>query len=581
MKKAILLAVAVALLWGVTAEAAKPRVPLGNPPGAGRNDHFHQTWDRTLSPDTVYTLYGLYYVDSTYALTVPAGTVIEGDTVGTLTIKRGAKGYFLGEICNPVVMTSIKPPTQRARGDWGGLVICGAALSTRPWTTKIEGGIVDAQFGGPDPDDDSGVYKYLRVEYPGFRFQLNDEINGITLGAVGYGTEFHHVQVSYAFDDQFEFFGGTMDIHHCVAFGGTDDEFDTDFGYNGKAQFLFGLRDPFFWDAQGESRGFESDGDFTGVPQWTRPIYANVTLIGPRRENGTLIPPGTTFEWSAVPREGSRLSLFNSVLMGYPLGISMRDQSRDFACSGDLVWENVSLQAETFDSDPTGAGCPEGAGVSHVHDESRWPCPDPICGLGIKDWFDNVAVNSTSSTTRLPNAIGLVDMSNLNDPDPRPAPGSEPATAGVSWTHPYLQIDGFFDQSPTYRGAFDPDLPMYAQWTRCWTNFDPQNTDYSDGVTPTAVTSDGAAPMKDVVLENHPNPFNPTTTIRFSVPAAGHVTVQVFTVRGELVSTVLDRDMSAGVFEEVFNAAGLSTGTYFYRITGNGFTKTAKMVLLK
>jgi hypothetical protein len=181
----------------------------------------------------------------------------------------------------------------------------------------------------------------------------------------------------------------------------------------------------------------------------------------------------------------------------------------------------------------------------------------------------------------MPSSIGLMDMSDLNNPDPRPSPGSEPLTAGVSYTHAQLQ-DAFFDTSPTYRGAFDPDLPMYAQWTRCWTNFDPQNTDYSDGVTPTAVTDDGGtAPKKDVVLENRPNPFNPTTTIRFSVPASGRVTIQVFSVRGELVATVLDRDMSAGVFEEVFNAAGLSTGTYFYRITGNGFTKTSKMVLLK
>ncbi|MGD8412731.1 MAG: T9SS type A sorting domain-containing protein [Candidatus Latescibacterota bacterium] len=578
MKKVMLLAVAVALLWGVTADAAKPRVPLGNPPGSGRFDQYHQTWNRTLSPDTVYTLYGIYYVDSLYALTVPAGTVIEGDTVGTLCVKRGAQGYFLGEMCNPVVMTSIKPPTQRARGDWGGLVICGAGLSTRPSSTFIEGGIVKAQFGGNIPDDNSGVYKYLRVEYPGFRFQLNDEINGITMGAVGSGTEFHHVQVSYAFDDQIEFFGGGVNIHHCVALGGTDDEFDTDFGYNGKAQFLFGLRDPFYWDAQGQSRGFESDGDFSGTPQWTHPIYCNVTLVGPRRTDSTLIPPGTTFEWSAVPREGSQLSVFNSILMGYPLGISIRDQGADFACSGDLVWENVSLQAETFDGDATGAGCPEGAGVSHVHDESRWPCPDAICGQGVLDWANSSGI---FSSTRMPSSIGLMDMSDLNNPDPRPSPGSEPLTAGVSYTHAQLQ-DAFFDTSPTYRGAFDPDLPMYAQWTRCWTNFDPQNTDYSDGVTPTAVTDDGGtAPKKDVVLENRPNPFNPTTTIRFSVPASGRVTIQVFSVRGELVATVLDRDMSAGVFEEVFNAAGLSTGTYFYRITGNGFTKTSKMVLLK
>jgi hypothetical protein len=577
MKKAISMAAVVAMLWGVAAFAAKPIVPLGNAAGAGRNDSFHQTWDRTLSADTVYTLYGLYYVDSTYSLTVPAGTVIMGDTVGTLCVKRGAKGYFQGEPCSPIVMTSIQPPGNRSRGDWGGLVICGAAPTTRPWSTFIEGGIVKAQFGGPDSTDSSGEYRYLRVEYPGFRFQLNDEINGITLGAVGNGTKFHHVQVSYSYDDSYEFFGGTMDISYCIALGGTDDEYDTDFGYKGKGQFLFGLRDPFYWDAQGESRGFESDGDFSAP--WTHPKYANVTLIGPRRENTTLIPPGTTFDWSAVPREGSRLSLFNSIIMGYPLGVSLRDEDgQSAACNDILHWENVSLQAETYDTDATKPTCTP-PNTQHIHDESNWPCDDATCGYGVLHWFNNEP-GCTSSDIRQPSSIGLTDMSDLTDPDPRPSPGSEPVTAGVSWTHPYLQIEGFFDQSPTYRGAFDPDLPMHAQWTRCWSNFDPQNTDYSDGVAPTAV-GDGAAPRKDLVLENHPNPFNPTTTIHYSVPVAGHVTIQIFNVRGQRVATVLDREMGVGEFDEVFSATGLATGTYFLRITGNGFSKTSKMVLLK
>jgi hypothetical protein len=245
-----------------------------------------------------------------------------------------------------------------------------------------------------------------------------------------------------------------------------------------------------------------------------------------------------------------------------------------------MDWENVSLQAELNDVDD----CPPG--TFHIHDDSRWPCTSDICQLqcgggplgGVVAWFDNEP-GCTSSNTRLPSSIGLMNMTNLNDPDPRPMPGSEPLTAGVAWTHPYLQ-DSFFDQTPTYRGAFDPDLPMYAQWTRCWSNFNPQFTDYDDGAGPTAV-GDGVPEMDDVVLENRPNPFNPTTTIRFSVPTAGHVTIQVFNVRGELVATVLDREMAADTYEEVFNATGLATGTYFYRIAGNGFTKTAKMVLLK
>jgi hypothetical protein len=82
-------------------------------------------------------------------------------------------------------------------------------------------------------------------------------------------------------------------------------------------------------------------------------------------------------------------------------------------------------------------------------------------------------------------------------------------------------------------------------------------------------------------LENYPNPFNPTTTIKFSVPTAGIVKIEVFDVRGAKVATVIDQHMKAGVFEETFSAPNLASGTYFYRITGNGFTMTDKMVLLK
>jgi hypothetical protein len=574
MKKAILAIAAIVMLWGVTASAQLPTQILGPGLNSGRTPYY-QNFDRTLSADTLYILTGTYYIDSTYTITVPAGTVIQGDTAATMVVSRGAQAFMTGEFCNPIVMTSLKAPGSRAPGDWGGLVILGNA-PTNQVNPVIEGGIIGGSYGGPDANDSSGIFRYLRVEYPGYRFQLNNEINGITLGGVGAGTEFHHVQVSYAFDDQFEFFGGTVDMKYMVAFGGTDDDFDTDFGYIARGQFMFGLRDPLFWDPAGESRGFESDGD-NGPAPWTHPRWSNVTMVGPQREDATFIPGTATFDWSAVVREGSRLSLFNSVFMGYPKGLSFRDSDTKTSARDNILrWEDVSLQASVVGG-TTDPSCTP-ASFAHVHSESRWPCTDAIVP-GILNWFDNEP-GCILSTTRLPSSIALVDMSNLNDPDPRPAAGSELLTAGVSWTDAYLNTaDNFFDQTPTYRGAFDPDLPMYAQWTRCWTNFDPQNTDYSNGTVVTG--ADRPAQKQAVTLENYPNPFNPSTMIKFSVPVSGHVTLSVYNVRGELVKTLVDEAMDSGVYEEAFNANGLASGTYFYRVTGEGFTKTAKMVLLK
>jgi hypothetical protein len=575
MKRSILAVLAVVALGGVSAHAALPTEILGPGLNSGRTE-YHQTWDRVLSPDTLYSLTGLYYVDSTYTITIPAGTVVEGDTAATLVIARGGKIYAMGEPCNPVVLTSRKAPGSRAPGDWGGLVLLGAAPVNKV-NPVIEGGLVSGTFGGTDPNDNSGVVKYTRVEFAGYRFQLNNEINGMTLGGIGAGTEIHHVQVSYAFDDSYECFGGTVDMRYLVAYGGTDDEFDSDFGFIGKMQFLFGLRDPFYWDASGESNGFESDNDGSGSNDqpFTHPVISNATLIGPERTDAYVpAPPVSSFQHSAVIRRNTRLSLFNSVIMGYPWGVSLRDSGTKTAAAGNVLdWADVSIQATVVHGTTAGSCTPPN--VQHVHEESRWPCTDAIAP-GVYNWFQGES-GTIGSSTRMPNTIKLVDMSQLTDPDPRPDTGSE-LIGSAHWTHPYLASG--FDTTPTYRGAFDPSLPMYAQWTRCWTEFDPQNVDYSNGIVVTGAKERTPA-QTEVILENYPNPFNPITMIRFSVPVAGHVTLKVYNVRGELVSTLIDRDMDAGVFEQVFNAEHLATGTYFYRITGNGFTKTDKMVLLK
>ena len=88
---------------------------------------------------------------------------------------------------------------------------------------QIEGG-VNAKHGGNDDNDNSGVISYVRIEYAGFPFATDQEINGLTMGSVGRGTQIDHVQVSYSNDDSFEWFGGTVNAKYLVAYHGWDDE---------------------------------------------------------------------------------------------------------------------------------------------------------------------------------------------------------------------------------------------------------------------------------------------------------------------------------------------------------------------
>jgi len=549
-------------------------VVLGPGLGSGRTP-YHQNYDRVLAPDTLYYLTGLYYVDSTYSITIPAGTVVRGDTAATLVIKRGAKIYATGTPTKPVVFTSLKDEGQRARGDWGGVVILGEAPVNQV-NPVIEGGIIEGSYGGNVANDNSGIFKYCRIEFPGYRFQLNNEINGLTMGGVGSETELHHVQVSYAFDDSYEWFGGTVNAKYLVAFGGTDDEFDTDFGYSGKIQYAFGLKDPTNWDPNGESNGFESDNEgsspYTSKPL-TRPVFCNVTLVGPERVDTLVnnLPPGHRFQFGSVLRRNTQTSIYNSCIMGYPWGMSLRDDSTKASCAGDVLQlKQTNYQASSIPS-----------GSTHIHQETRWPATDPI-PPGVLAWINTVGYgnqdsNGAAGSPSMPSYIMLTNMHDLNNPDPRPMAGSPLLTNGTFYGYPKLQ-DAFFD-SVSYRGAFDPNLPMDKQWTANWTNFNPNGEVYYAGVD--VDTDDPAPAATGFLAQNYPNPFNPSTTIRFSIPTTGHVSLKVYNVNGQEVSTLVDEVMAPGTFQTTFRTDGVAPGTYFYCLKGNGFNETRKMVVLK
>jgi hypothetical protein len=575
MKRLLAIVAIAAAGYAGTAHAVLPEVVLGPGTGAPVRTPYCQNGNRTLSADTVYVLTGLYYVSAGETLTIAPGTVIKGHdaTGGTLIITRDARIIAQGTPILPIVFTSQYAPGSRAPGDWGGIIILGNAPCNKV-NPLIEGGLIPGNctggsgtYGGSDPNDNSGVLSYVRIEYAGFRFQANNEVNGLTLGGVGAGTQIDHIQVSYSDDDSYEWFGGSVNCKYLVAFGGTDDEFDTDFGYRGKVQFGFGLRDPDQSDPTGQSNGFESDNDgsATSTDQpYTRPIFCNITLVGPERTDAYVpFPLGETFQYSAVLRRSTQCNIFNSALMGYPWGISLRDaNTKTWALDDSLEVRKASVQATLM---PTGS--------THIHDEAQWNVVDSW--YATAGW-DNLPANSA---TRMPSAMLINNLSNLNAPDPRPAAGSElinsadfsePRLAGLVVT--------------TYRGAFPPVAAggLNTLWTYRWTNFNPQNTDYSGGI----ITSvESAAPQPQSYLsQNRPNPFNGSTThttIDFSVPETGMVTLEVFDVSGAKVASLVDGVKARGNYTVNFDARGVGSGVYFYRLKGNGVDELRKMVLLK
>ena len=295
--------------------------------------------NKTLDASKVYLLKGFVYVTDGVTLTIPAGTVIRGDegSKASLVVTRGGKIMAEGTASKPIVFTSNKAVGSRAPGDWGGIIILGKAKNNIPGGEGlIEGGFTEpfGKHGGSNDEDNSGILKYVRVEFPGIPFVPGNEINGITFGSVGRGTTLDYLQVSYCGDDSYEWFGGTVNAKHLVSIANIDDVFDFDNGYTGKLQYLVAQRDPALADQAGQSNGIESDNSekaFTTEPR-TRPVISNLTLIGP----GT--PSDGKHENANLWRRGSKMVLANSVFINARYGIDIRDKE-----TGDALTDGSSL----------------------------------------------------------------------------------------------------------------------------------------------------------------------------------------------------------------------------------------------
>ena len=466
-------AAALLLLAGTAMAQIKPTVILGPGVGSGRTV-YHQTTNVTLDAANVYILTGIYFVDPTYTLSIPAGTLILGDSASVLCISNGGQIQATGTALNPIVMTSAKPIGERRTGDWGGVVILGDA-PTNQINPQIEGGIVPGSYGGSNPTHSSGTFQYVRIEYAGYRFQPNNETNGLTLGGVGTGTTIDHVQVSYSYDDGFEFFGGTVNAKYLVTVGETDDGFDTDFGYNGAIQFGFGMKDPNYWDPTDNSRAIETDNagsGYSAVPR-TNPIFSNFTLVGPKRTNATAVPVGERFDYALMFRRGTQQNLFNSAVVGYESSMSFRDL--ETFQSIDTAWGSNDLLRVRETSFASYVGSPFGTGIDSIQTSGTG-----VNKYNVHTWINgnNNGWGGTAFAVRQPNDLSLVNMSSLTSPDPRPTPSTELATAGTSFTQLNTLKPGFFTTT-TYRGAFDPGASMSSQWTSGWSEFDPQSRVYN------------------------------------------------------------------------------------------------------
>ncbi|WP_153796865.1 hypothetical protein [Foetidibacter luteolus] len=429
------------------------------------------TQNQTLDdPNKTYIIRGTVYVNSGVTLTVAAGITVYGElsSKGALIITRGAKIMAEGTADKPIIFTSEAAESNRRAGDWGGIVILGKASTNASYNNQagvgeIEGGVNNGAgqglYGGgasPDDNDNSGVLKYVRIEYAGFAYIPDKELNSLTLGAVGKGTKIEYVQISYALDDAIECFGGNVDLKHIVAYKTLDDDFDTDNGYSGKIQFGIVLRDSARADIS-KVEGWESDNDANGstlTPQ-TSAVYSNMTVLGPRATTSNI--GNSLFLAGAQIRRNSSISIFNSVIMGWPTGILI-DDSKGTATSGNITASKLVIKNTSI------------SGCAKPLDYSKGSVDFGLSA--VETWFNEPAkknnIYTTNDDVKLTAAFAYPTASKPNEqPDFTPQSSSPLVAAGAA-DFSDTKLTGF-DQV-TFRGAVG-STGTDATWWKGWTSF--------------------------------------------------------------------------------------------------------------
>lgn len=517
----------------------------------------------TWTVNNEYHLDGLVFVNEGVTLTIESGTVIKGllqsnittgDGASALVVRRGAKLIAEGTQESPIIFTSelddltiADDLTKDDRGLWGGLILLGNAVTNQPTTeNQIEGipNTFDAKFGGTDDTDNSGVLKYISIRHGGFSISgvPGDEINGLTMGAVGSGTTIEHIEVFANFDDGYEWFGGTVSPKYLVAAFCGDDAFDYDMGWRGKGQFWFSIQ-----SSNEAGRGGEHDGgddDETGLP-YAIPVISNVTYIGSGSTASGVGGDGN--DRVIYFRDNAGGKYYNSIFtdfVGSSGAITIEDlasgeDSRSRLEAGELVLSNNYFW---------------GIGANNT--------------LSSQD-FTLTYLTANGNTVTNPELRGISREAN-EGLDPRPAVSSSAATSATQIS------DGFFT-NVSFLGAFNPADGI---WTENWTALS------SYGFTPTTTVGIdeeqiAGIPTTYSLDQNYPNPFNPATTIRFSVPEAANVKLRVYNILGQQVAELINGFRNSGTYNVNWNAENLTSGVYIYRLEAGANVITKKMTLLK
>ena len=390
--------------------------------------------DTTWESGKRYILEKTIYVENSN-LNIEPGVTIEGEHGSALVVTADSKLFSRGSSDKPIVFTSAQTEGNRARGDWGGVVLLGKAPVNQPGAS-IEGlpeGETRGAFGGTNAEDSCGVVEFTRIEFAGFEVYKDNELNGLTLGGCGSNTIVRNVQVHRSLDDGIEMFGGNVDLKNIVLTGAGDDSIDWDWGWTGNVQFAVIQQHPDAGDNAFE--GDNNGNDHEAMPR-SEPTFYNVTLVGggnsQKKHRGMVL------------REGSGGHFHNMLIDSYAIeAIDTRDNVLSLVNRDRLTFGNNLL-----------------TNLGHLGQVTRESGKDDDdFGFSEQDWMEEPRNHNVFrvETALFPNAKDLTNPVFMPRVQLRQMNATRPPQSE------------FFDESANFVGAVSP---VSAQsWLDGWTDF--------------------------------------------------------------------------------------------------------------
>ena len=284
------------------------------------------TTDTKLTKRDTYLLLGNVFVTDSTTLTIEPGTVILGDfkTNGTLTISKGSKIIADGSETDPIVFSSNR--SVKKQGDWGGLFILGdAPINKFGNESAIDFGLrptsyENVSYGGLNPQSNSGILKFVRIEFAGKRVKNYGYFNALTLAGVGKQTLVENIMISYCEGNSFNILGGEVNLNKMVSFRSSSNDYEFNYGTQCNITNSLAIRSPYVSGANGSRCMYISSYDKKEEVDLTKKeTYVNaenLTLINISDDLASDISVGLVKEALYIAQDAS-LTINKTVISGF------------------------------------------------------------------------------------------------------------------------------------------------------------------------------------------------------------------------------------------------------------------------